>query len=122
MQFIRRYRKFILIILFPAICWLFINNHINRHSHQLKSGYIIYHAHPYEKDNTGKLPFQSHHHSNNELFILDLISNVLFVLAILFSLNVFKKLIREIKILSRHISPCLETYTSQNYRGPPVAI
>jgi hypothetical protein len=119
MHYFRKLDKYLLILLFPALSWLFINNSINGHSHRLKSGYIIYHAHPYKKDNTGKSPFQSHNHSNRELFLLDLISNILFILAMPFFLSTVQKLSREIKIYYRHTSPCLDTYTSQNYRGPP---
>lgn len=122
MQYLRRYGKSILILLFPAICWLFINNAINRHSHLLTSGDIVSHAHPYQKEDTNKSPFQSHHHSGSELIILNLVSNILVILCIPFIINFSKKFLKEIITKPGSIPICLNTYTSQNYRGPPVVI
>ena len=122
MRYFRKYGKYFLIIIFPAICWLFINNSINRHSHQLKSGYIIYHAHPYQKENTNNSPFQSHHHSDFELLFLDLISNIVVLLGASFSVAIFLILIKEIKVQTTQTFSYLDPYTIQRYRGPPVLI
>jgi len=122
MYHLRKFRRYGLIIIFPFVCWLFINNMANRHSHQLKAGYIITHAHPYEKDHTNKSPFQSHHHTSHEFFILDLISNVIVILSVPLLISYFQKLLREIKIHHKPISPYLDVYNLQKYRAPPTAL
>ena len=109
-----------LILLFPLVCWLFINNTANRHSHRLKAGNVITHAHPYDRNHTNKSPFQSHNHSDHELFILDLISNIAVILSIPLFISYFKKLLVEFKIQHKDISPYLSNYNVQKYRAPPV--
>ncbi len=120
MQYFRKYSKYILILLFPFICWLSINNTVNKHCHLLKSGYIVYHAHPYAHEKNTKSPFQSHHHSDREFFILDLISNILVILIIPFIISFFQKLLKEIKVRPECVSFCINIYASINYRGPPL--
>lgn len=119
MHHFRKFSRYGLIILFPLICWLFINNTANRHSHQLKAGYIITHAHPYERNHTDKSPFQSHNHSDHELFILDLISNAVVILSIPLFIRYFQTLLEEIKIKHISISPYIHNFNLQQYRAPP---
>ena len=122
MYHLRKFSRYCLVLVFPFICWLFINNSANRHIHQLEAGYVISHAHPYEKDHNNKSPFQSHHHSSRELFVLDLISNIIVILSIPLLFSYFQKLLREIKIHYSLISPYLEAYNLQKYRAPPAAL
>ncbi len=122
MHYFRKYGKYFLAAIFPAICWLIVNYAINRHCHQLSSGDIITHAHPYQKEDTNNSPFKSHHHSGFEILILDLISNILVLSGISFSYAFFQILIREIKVQAIQILSYSEPYTLQNYRGPPVLI
>ena len=56
---------------------LLANGVVFRHSHKLNGGRIISHAHPYERSNDS--PFQNHHHSEGELWLLDLVSNGIYV-------------------------------------------
>ncbi|MBL7904894.1 MAG: hypothetical protein JNL22_07720 [Bacteroidales bacterium] len=59
-----------LVLLLPAVLWLFTNSLINRHNHRLPSGVVIQHAHPWQ--NAGdRLPFQSHKHSEQEIACFD---------------------------------------------------
>jgi len=120
MNYFRKYSKFILILIFPFVSWLFINNTINKHYHVLKSGYIVYHAHPYQHEKNAESPFQSHHHSDHEFFILDLISNVLVILIIPAIIAFFQKLLKEIIISQQSILPYLDNCNQIRYRGPPL--
>jgi hypothetical protein len=122
MRYFRKYIKYFLITVFPAICWLFLNNAINRHFHQLHSGQVIMHSHPYQKEDIDKSPFKSHHHSDFELFILDIISNPVFLTVTFYSLALLLVLIEKFTELPIHIWPYPEPYTLQNYRGPPALI
>lgn len=119
MRYFRKYYSYFLLSIFPAICWLFLNNAVNRHFHQLQSGHVITHAHPYHKENTDKSPFQSHHHSDFELLILDLISNPVVLIGAISSIALFLTLIKEITKPIAHVALYPEPYTLQNYRGPP---
>ncbi len=122
MRYLHKYRKYFLIALFPAICWLFINNSINRHFHQLQSGQIITHAHPYQKEKSDSSPFQSHHHSDFELLILDLVSNLVVIIIAAAPVGIFHLLIKEIKIRAAKIFAYSEPYNIQKYRGPPALV
>ena len=119
MHHFRKFSRYGLILLFPLVCWLFINNTANRHSHQLKAGNIITHAHPYERNHTNKSPLQSHHHSDHEFFILDLISNIIVIISIPLFISYFQKLLVEIKIQHNGILPYLYNFNLQKYRAPP---
>lgn len=57
---------------------MLLNGIVFRHAHKLSSGKIITHAHPYKSSNSNS-PFQPNDHTNNELFLLDMFSNVPFV-------------------------------------------
>jgi len=70
LKFFRKHIKYLFVLVFPAVCFLFYNTAINIHSHQL-NGSIITHAHPFEKNSESSTPFQSHHHNSTELFLLD---------------------------------------------------
>ena len=48
---------------------LVINNLIFLHAHKLANGYVIIHAHPFNKSKDSA-PFKMHHHSNAEFFLL----------------------------------------------------
>lgn len=120
MQFIRRYGKFILIILFPVICWLFINSFINGHYHKLYNGEIIYHCHPFKHNENNNSPFEDHHHTESEYFILAQISNPLVLSSVfLIFIGQFLPLCNEI-IISENLFLLLRSYFyNNNYRSPP---
>ena len=112
--------KILLLFLLPAVLWLFVNASINRHNHYLSGGYIISHAHPYEKSPTSPDPGNKHHHSGIELFLLSFISDPDSTGAIVFILVLF--LLAIIQLLSyRHelVVPVREHYQVRNYHAPP---
>jgi len=77
----QRIVKAFAIVQIIMVVMITLNNALFLHKHILPNGDIIVHAHPYKKaaDNA---PFQSHHHSTNELFIISGIA-ILFLISIL---------------------------------------
>jgi hypothetical protein len=121
MQYFRKYSKYILILLSPFICWYFINSFINGHYHKLSNGEIIYHCHPFKHSKNNTSPFEDHHHTKSEFFILAQISNPVFLLlVILILIGQFIHSCHEI-IISRNLYFLLRSYFyNKNYRSPPV--
>ncbi|MBN1820060.1 MAG: hypothetical protein JW833_05070 [Prolixibacteraceae bacterium] len=70
MGVLRKNKRILLYLVFPALCFLLYNNTVNLHSHYIK-GDIISHAHPYQKNADTRVPFQNHKHSGFEIFILN---------------------------------------------------
>lgn len=64
----------LVLILIPAICWLFTSALIFQHSHILADGSVITHSHPYTPDKNHS-PFQSHKHSSQSLLAIGQISH-----------------------------------------------
>jgi hypothetical protein len=122
MNYFRKYSKFILILIFPFVSWLFINSYINGHYHKLSNGEIIYHCHPFKHNKNNASPFEDHHHTKSEFFILAQISNPLFLLlAVLILIGQFIHAYSEI-IVTRNIFILLKSYFyNKNYRSPPVS-
>lgn len=52
---------------------MLLNGVVFRHAHKLSSGKIITHAHPYKP--IGNTPYQPNTHTENELYLLDLMAN-----------------------------------------------
>ena len=80
------YKKALLLIVLPAVCWLFFNSIYYRHLHQESTGFYISHAHPYdimgEKESESSIP--NHEHSESEYFIINLFSNSILTKIIIF--------------------------------------
>ncbi|MBN1388122.1 MAG: hypothetical protein JW965_06720 [Bacteroidales bacterium] len=71
---LRKYRYFVLLIVVPVLLLFISNSVINRHSHLVR-GYVFYHAHPFNKEQ-GNNQNPLHSHTDAELIILDLISDI----------------------------------------------
>ncbi|MFC2151058.1 hypothetical protein ACFLSE_00910 [Bacteroidota bacterium] len=117
------YKKLVVLILLPAISWLFFNSVYYRHLHQSTTGFVISHAHPFNKttDNNTSYPFASHEHSKSEFVLYDIISNtILPVLVGLFILLLLFQILTERNnlVLQERIYKS-DYYLLQNYRGPP---
>ena len=66
-----------------AVLGLFIlNNAVFLHAHRLPDGQVILHAHPYKKSQD-PAPVKTHHHTAAELFVLDQLQFLFFVLVTL---------------------------------------
>ena len=120
MSKIRKIAPYFLLVFGISIFFLIGNVTINQHFHRLPSGTIERHAHPYTKNKTGT-PFQNHHHSNIEYFILSQLSITIFLLTglgILLSFFLPRNL--EIKNFSSFsIISNTDLYFLLNYHAPP---
>ena len=92
MRLIRFYKSLVIALVFPALCVLFFNNVANNHQH-LISGYPVSHAHPFNKNTSGSIPYQPNKHTDKELLLLYLISNIQLVIPVVISLAVFRIII-----------------------------
>lgn len=121
MHCFRHHSKYIIILLFPAISWLFINFAINGHYHKLSNGEIIYHCHPYKHDKNKNSPFENHHHTESECLVIAQISNPLVSLFVyLILIGQFLLLCKEI-IIIENLYILLRSYLYiNNYRSPPI--
>ena len=70
--------KFLVPVIILTVGCLLLNDSFNQHYHKLSGGFVVKHAHPYQKDNSG-LPFQSHHHNSFEFFLLNQLAVFLFI-------------------------------------------
>lgn len=116
-------KKTTLLILLPAISWLFFNSVYYRHLHQSSTGFVISHAHPFSNsaDDTANSPFASHQHNESEFVLYDVISNSISptLVAVFISLLAFDNLLIEYEILTEKKLQKQELYLLQKYRGPP---
>ncbi len=89
MRICRGHLKGIIWFIVPLVLALFFNQSSFWHYHVLQNGLVIEHSHPYKNDKTPGTPFQNHSHSESELLLLAQITQVLTLVAILFSLFLF---------------------------------
>lgn len=128
--------KTLLLLMVPVICWLLFNTTANRHMHVLANGFLISHAHPFEKTNPGAnaislngqnvpapndpsgLPL--HAHSEKELLLLSLFSEFLFsFIALIIIRPLIRKISGTIGIRLTHPVPAREYYHLHHYHAPP---
>lgn len=120
MDFIRKTGKFLLVIIIPATVWLVINSTVNGHYHKLQDGKIIYHCHPFKHYENNKSPFEDHHHSKSEYFILDQISHTLALFSVFLISYLITFTYKKINCFRVLILPSKKYFFSRNYRSPPV--
>ena len=102
---------------------MFLNGIVFRHAHKLSSGKIITHAHPYKSSNSNT-PFQPNEHSNQELFLLDSVTNAVFVgltlAVVLAGVNliqfIFSQKTHSFYLLTAYRTPFFGDFS---LRGPP---
>ncbi len=75
MSKIRKYKYFILLVTVPLLLLFITNSLVNRHNHLIK-GYNFSHAHPFDRQESGKPQYPMHGHTDAELVTLDLLSNI----------------------------------------------
>lgn len=97
---------------------MIVNTTVNWHNHMIEGNWVS-HAHPYDKKVEAENPFKTHHHSDNELILLDRISNFLIVLTSVLMILVFLQLIKEGTAIIKILIPPFHTILTQPYRGPP---
>ena len=115
-----KYRQHFAVLLFLLTSLLIANTAFNRHSHLYK-GYAISHAHPYDKNDSNPLPVKSHHHSDAEFIILNLITNLQVITSLTIYLTAILILIREIGIIPEKVFIQLLPYSFQKNRAPPAS-
>ncbi|NOQ24171.1 MAG: hypothetical protein GQ564_02315 [Bacteroidales bacterium] len=116
------YRNLVVLVLLPALCWLFFNSVYNRHFHKSAIGITISHAHPYHKgEDCSNTPFESHKHTENDFILYDIISNVILLIVITAGAFILflKKLQPEYKLIIQERLDKSYYYLLQEYRGPP---
>ena len=116
------FRKLVVLILLPALSWLFFNSVYYRHLHVTHSGITISHAHPYNNtEDCSDSPFASHSHTDKEFLLYDIISNtiLLIVIAAVISLLLLKISQPEYKLIFQERVDKSYHYLLQEYRGPP---
>ncbi|MCK5840340.1 MAG: hypothetical protein KAG99_10855 [Bacteroidales bacterium] len=94
-----------------------------RHSHILPSGEKIWHSHPYSAGNSNS-PFESHHHTKNEIALFCMFGKLLFINLILFFVyGLFRnENSKEIKFYYSLSIKRLIFFLSLRNRAPPVLI
>jgi hypothetical protein len=93
-QVLRKIRKIILVILLPAVLLLLANSVLNRHNHFIH-GFLYSHAHPFQ--NSGGPEPVKHTHTDFELLVLDLLSNLELIVGICFiSLFLSERLLKQV--------------------------
>lgn len=112
--------KTLFVILLPAVIWLFINATVNRHNHYLSGGYLISHAHPYDKTPQPSGTTGSHQHSESELLLISLVSDPVTTASILFMLCLFVIMVyRLFKTFTSLPVTIRNFYQVYNYHAPP---
>ena len=103
------------------LCFLFLFQIMNKvvfvHSHQLESGKILIHAHPYDKTTDNK-PYKEHRHTTAELLFFEQLKTLFPFILILLTIHL---IIREVKYYNK--LNCEYVRFRQNFhlgRSPPV--
>jgi hypothetical protein len=115
----RQYKKYLFLLIFPAVCILFYNSAINIHSHKL-DGDIITHAHPFTDNSKTSTPYQNHKHTSLELFFFD---KIFFLFSTIIGTMFAVQIILNFKVKARIVLPefsIQKVFTPlDNSRGPP---
>lgn len=120
MRLRRRLSEYMIVLVLPAVFWLFTNAIVNMHVHVLPDGYMIAHAHPHEKVPFGSDPSEKHNHTRAELILYSIISEPSAVVVTLLLLGILFLTVKRIfKIYPRFVEPAREFYQVNNYHAPP---
>ncbi|MFW5757366.1 MAG: hypothetical protein ACOCYO_01670 [Bacteroidota bacterium] len=98
---------------------LLANYGFNLHSHQLETGEIITHAHPYPSDSTEKRKIPGHEHNGDEIYYYSSLYLLFFAFPLLFVFA--QNQIHYTIILLSESGSDLQDQFSFETRGPPVA-
>ncbi len=109
-----------MLLLLPAVMWLFFNATVNRHTHFLADGIVITHAHPFAATQSGLDTSQMHHHTKRELLLLSFFSVLTTTILMLLFLKPFLFALPQIiRIHNKHPEPVREYFQVNNYHAPP---
>lgn len=119
MKFTRQMSKYTSVVLILAFVCFIINSSANGHFHKLTNGSKIFHAHPYDKQHDQNSHEKSHHHTNIEFFILELINSAVFIFSVGLVFNPSRIHLKNINTFSYWIIPEKEWSPVFNKRAPP---
>ena len=110
-------KKIAIIFMIGIIGLLITNNVIFLHIHKLTNGYIVTHAHPFNRSDDSA-PIKSHHHSKTELIFLENLQLLfIFTLISLIVIDIAKK--KSYVVINRVFYP--QGYEILNFgRAPPL--
>ncbi len=111
--------QFIRIMLLASILVFIANNSIYYHSHKLQNGTIIAHAHPFNKAQDSA-PFKTHKHSLVNLFFLEHLQLLFFILVFSSLLITSSTFHRFYLVGNHHVYSTLSRLNSS--RAPPFLI
>lgn len=115
-----RWLKMIRMILGVAIIGMLIVKDITfLHAHKSSDGYVLVHAHPFDKKND-PAPFKMHRHTHAELFLIQNLLLFCFVGVFVLDTLFFRKL----KVSFEYITPanCNHCIFSFSSRAPPYQV
>jgi hypothetical protein len=115
-----RFKKYVVYLLLISFGWLFSNQAMNTHSHQLVGGQIITHVHPYTPDKGSHSPFQSHKHLPSIAFFLDLITRLNLDSFEQFQVFLFILGVVAIVPVIQSVAPIKESCSFGISRAPPI--
>ncbi|MFA8435973.1 MAG: hypothetical protein ACEPOZ_15755 [Marinifilaceae bacterium] len=81
MEFFRKIKRSVLLLLFPALLLLMGNAAFNWHIHQMADGSKVVHAHPYQTSGNPDQPVPSHKHSSSEYAGIQQLTGFIFIVA-----------------------------------------
>ena len=113
------FNRLVGLVLIPVFILLGFNASYNWHYHIMPNGELVCHAHPYNHQSEESAPVQSHQHNNFELFLINTLSNSLFLISAIIALFFFlvKKEIAESRYYFTYFKKPEFSYIT---RGPPV--
>ena len=110
----------LLLLLLPAVVWLFYNTTVNRHIHICADGFVISHSHPFTKGQADSDPSRTHQHTDKELMLLSLFSDPVATIIFLFFLLPFIQAYpRNISFQDTSQEPVRKYFQVHNYHAPP---
>ncbi len=126
-------KKILVIISVVPVLWLFSNNAVNWHYHQLACGQIVQHAHPYSKSDcaseykadsesdSGAIPAENHTHNRSELITLFMSSGIMLLTLSLLVLLIVAAECKSVSGCAIHLMIKVSTlYRIPLLRAPPV--
>ena len=110
----------LILLMLPAVVWLFYNTTVNRHIHVFADGYVISHSHPFAKGQADTDPSRTHSHTEKELLLLSLFSDsVVPIITLLFLIPFIQTYPQTIRIQVNHHEPIRKYFQVHNYHAPP---
>lgn len=117
----RKIRQLLVLLSLPLVIWLYHNQMVNWHYHQMDNGAVIKHAHPYSSSRIPGKPYQDHQHTTAEIFMLALLFSSASLLALLIVLGVLFSHLSTASLSPRTSKSVVFGYHQTNHlRGPPV--